>query len=135
MPSKQYMLNLLEKVVEASDHPKHQLAAAMVYKNRILSIGYNRMKSDPFQARFGENDEKIYLHAEISAIKSALRHVRVSELKKCTLYIYRRRKINGQYQQALARPCPGCVRAILEFGIEKVIYTNNEGETEVLINK
>ena len=130
MPSENYIMNLLERVVEASDHPKHQLAAAVVYKNRIISLGYNRMKSHPFQARFGTNSDKIYLHAETAAIKNALRHIRISELKKCSLYIYRRRKINGKYQRAIAKPCPGCMRAIIEFEIKKVTYTTNTNTTE-----
>jgi deoxycytidylate deaminase len=130
MPSENYIMNLLERVVEASDHPKHQLAAAVVYKNRIISLGYNRMKSHPFQARFGSNSDKIYLHAETAAIKNALRHIRISELKKCSLYIYRRRKINGKYQRAIAKPCEGCMRAIIEFEFKKVTYTTNTNTTE-----
>jgi deoxycytidylate deaminase len=130
MPSENYVFSILDKVVEASDHPKHQLAAAIVYRNRIVSLGYNRMKSDPLQARFGENSEKIYLHAEIAAIKNALKCLGVFDLKRCSLYIYRKKKVNGVYCMGLAKPCSGCMRAIVEFGLKEVIYSNDKGNVD-----
>jgi tRNA(Arg) A34 adenosine deaminase TadA len=121
-----YIFSLLENVIEASDHPKFRMAAAIVLRNKIISFGYNRMKTHPLQAKYGSNSESIYLHAEISAIKNALKVISVSELKKCDMYVFRQRKMNGRYEHALAKPCSGCMRAIVEFGIKNVIYTKNE---------
>jgi tRNA(Arg) A34 adenosine deaminase TadA len=125
-----HVFSLLEKVIEASDHPKFRMAAAITMRNKIISFGYNRMKSHPLQAKYGANTDSIYLHAEISAIKNALKIISINDLKKCTLYVFRQRKIKGQYQHGLAKPCSGCMRAIVEFGIKNVIYTQNQTEIQ-----
>lgn len=130
MKYEDYIFPILEKVVDVSDHQKHRMAAAIVYKKRIVSIGYNRMKTHPMQAKYSTNSERIYLHAEISAIKNALRYMSVSELKRCSLYVYRKKKINGSYCSGLAKPCSGCMRAIVEFGLKEVIYSDDEGNAE-----
>ncbi|MAE82165.1 MAG: hypothetical protein CMB80_05485 [Flammeovirgaceae bacterium] len=102
-----------------------RLAALIVYKGKVLSVGTNRKKSHPFQNRYRKNDSAIYLHAETDAIKKALREK--DDLSKCTLYIARARGSEKYgFNPGLARPCVGCMRAIVDFGIRKVFYTTNE---------
>ena len=36
-----------------------RLAAAVVYKNRIISIGVNQKRSHPFQARYSKNGDEV----------------------------------------------------------------------------
>ena len=117
---------LLMRVAESSDHNRYQLAAAVVIRGRVISFGYNRMKTDPMQAKYSVNKERIYMHAEIHAIKNALRHVSVDELKRATLLVLRTREdtVSGW---GMAKPCEGCMRAIAEFGIKNVKYTNEQG--------
>lgn len=100
-----------------------QMAAVIVRRN-VIAIGYNSLKSHPLAARFGRHDEAIYLHAEVDAIKNALRFCRPNELAGCSMYVARVLK-NGE--PALAKPCKGCVRALATFGIEDVYWT--EGST------
>lgn len=123
-------LNLLEKVAEGSEGHSHaRLAAAIVKNNQIISIGTNRMKTDPFQARFGKNQHAIYLHAEIHAIKNALKTMSISDLAGSDLYICRIKRpfsTAKHYIRGLAKPCEGCARAIVEFGIRRVIYSTDE---------
>ncbi|MEI7674568.1 MAG: deaminase [bacterium] len=130
------LFNTLAKVAEANDEfPQARLAAAIVRNNKILSIGINRKKSDPFQARFAKNKEAIFLHAEIHAIKNALRELSVDDLKGTDLYICRvKRPYSGakNYVWGMAKPCCGCERAIAEFGIKNVIYSNDHGKYETL---
>lgn len=103
-----------------------RLAAAVVVKNEIISIGVNSKKTDPFQKRFGKNSFSIHLHAEISAIKNALKRIRHDDLAKSTLYVARVKSVRNSTVYGLSKPCAGCQRAIAEFGIKKVIYTNEE---------
>jgi len=117
-------VQLLDKIALMSDHPRFQMAAAIVNRNTILGIGCNRMKSHPFQAKYSKNGESIYLHAEIHAIKNALRDYSVDELKGSTLIVLRR-KIRKQH--GLAKPCEGCMRALAEFGITSTIYSTEDG--------
>lgn len=130
------ILKTLTKVAESNDeYSNARLAAAIVKNNKIISIGINRKKSDPLQARFGKNEDSIYLHAEIHAIKNALREIVVEDLSKCDLYICRVKRPSqksNKFIWGLSKPCCGCARAIAEFGIRNVVYTTDEGNYEVI---
>lgn len=130
------ILYTLTKVAAANPNPQEKLAAAIVYRNRIISVGMNSMKSHPLQAKYAKNKEAIYLHAEIAAIKNSLRELNVDDLSKCDIYISRVKKekpFSNKYVWGLAAPCSGCRRAIAEFGLRKVVYTTNEtGKYEVM---
>lgn len=102
-----------------------RLAACIVIKNTIIGYGFSQMKSHPFQAEFAKNPDAIFLHAETDAIKNALKRVSQEDLSKSTLYIARAKKDHHtkKWMYGLAKPCPGCMRAILTFDIPHVIYT------------
>lgn len=113
-----------------SDHHRCKHSALISYKNEVVSIACNRFKSHPFQKKFGRADEAIFLHAEISAIKQALRRLSLKELSKSSLYVVRV-SINTTDNKPYfiySKPCDGCMRAIAEFDITKVFYTDNGGE-------
>lgn len=130
------ILHTLAKVAEANDDSNIRFAAAVVYRNKIVSVGYNRRKSHPFQAKFAKNSEAIFLHAEVHAIKNALREIPVEDLSKCELYVTRVKRPKSHAEGfiwGLSKPCAGCERAIAEFGLKRTIYTCDEtGNYEVL---
>lgn len=103
-----------------------RVAAAIVQRNTIVSIGTNQYKSHPFQLKYGRNADSIYLHAETDAIRRALRKLDVDDLSRCTLYITRL-KYDGHRKKksilGLSCPCAGCMRAIVQFEIKKVIFS------------
>lgn len=107
-----------------------KIAAAIVYKGEILSIGVCSYKTHPFQKMNGRNPMSIHKHAEIDALikcQSKIRKRGIS-LKKCTMYIARVKRPNAMadwYVPGLAKPCDGCMRAIQEAGITKIIHTEN----------
>jgi deoxycytidylate deaminase len=39
---------------------------------------------------------------------------------------------NEDRQRAMAKPCEGCMRAIAEFGIREVHFTNDSGMLETI---
>lgn len=121
------IFSLLKQVAIANPRVSGaKLAAAIIYKNKIISIGVNSMKSSPLQAKYATNkDLSIYLHAEISAIKNALRQIDVEDFKKVSLYVCRVKYdiLSNSIVYGLAKPCSGCMRAIFEFDIKKVYYT------------
>ena len=128
------ILKTLTKVATANPHPAEKLAAAVVFRNRIVSVGLNSMKSHPMAAKYGKNEHAIFLHAEVAAIKNALREIEVDQLSKCDLYIARVKKEQPFARTVvwgLAKPCVGCQRAIAEFGLKRVIYTCDSGQYEV----
>ena len=129
------ILHTLAKVAAANPNDREKFAAAVVYRNRIISIGMNSMKSHPMAAKYGKNEHAIFLHAEVAAIKNALREINVDDFSKCDIYITRVKKekpFTKKFVWGLAKPCPGCERAIAEFGFRRTIYTCDNGDYEVV---
>ena len=130
------MFSLLKEVAIAT--PKvsgARIAAAIVHKNKIISIGVNSKKSSPLQAKYATNkDLSIYLHAEIAAIKNALRQLDVDDFSKVSLYVCRAKNdiATNQMVFGLAKPCVGCMRAIIEFNLKNVFYTLDNAGWESL---
>lgn len=104
-----------------------RLAAMILFKNKMVSIGVNQYKTHPFAAKYSKNPDAIYLHAEAAAILSAKKKLTDQQLKKSTLIICRVKNIlqGRKYVQmyGTAKPCPGCEQCIKEHGIQKLIYT------------
>lgn len=129
------ILHTLAKVAAANPSPQEKFAAAVVHRNRIVSIGMNSMKSHPLQAKYSKNEHAIFLHAEVAAIKNALREMDVDDLSKCEMYIMRVKKekpFTNKFVWGLSKPCPGCARAIAEFGLKRTIYSCDDGDCEIV---
>jgi tRNA(Arg) A34 adenosine deaminase TadA len=131
MKKDQNFISVLKKISQDIECVGNQtLAACVVKRNKIISFGHNKNKTHPLQNKFNKHPQAIYLHAEIDAIKNALKRVSVEDLVGSTLYIVRTKKDGSE---GLAKPCSGCMQAIESFGISKVIYTSNiEGKYQEL---
>ena len=109
---------LAAKISQKAEHHSHKMSCVIIKKNRIVSVGWNAIKTSPKSlARFN------MLHAEIKALLSN----KFEDLKGCTAYIYRANK-NGEL--ALAKPCVGCFEALKLAGIIKICYTVQNGYKE-----
>ena len=99
---------------------RYRMAAVITNKrNKILSIGWNSYsKSHPTQFLWAKNvnPEKIWLHAEMSAI------IRCKEGMPYAIYVAR---VNRKGEARLAKPCEICEMAIMDVGIKKVVYTQS----------
>jgi len=102
---------------------RSRIAAAIAHRGNIISLGSNQRKSHPFQKKYAKNEHAIYMHAEISSIISALREIPPLDLCKTDIYVART-YADGSY--ALARPCPGCMKAIKAFDMKRMIYTTGK---------
>ena len=100
-----------------------RICAAIVHHKKIVSIGINSRKTDTWAARFSKNPLATCIHAEVAAIKAAVNRIGKDALKDCSIYISRRKLINGKWVDGLAKPCSGCQKAIDFFDIKKVVYT------------
>ena len=132
MTAQKKYFDILHRVAETVEPVARQrLAACLVYKNQIISMGINKRKTHPFQRQFAKHEEAIFLHAETDCIVNALRQLDAVDLKKCTMYITRIKKADENaksYISGLAKPCEGCERALAQFGITNVYYSlDNEG--------
>ena len=106
-----------------------RIAAAVVRKGKVISYGFNHKKSHPFQAKFCKNNHAVFFHAEVHAIKNALKSIDVEDLSKCELYIVRakRDKANRKWITGMSKPCSGCKKCIDLFDLKSVYYSK-EGE-------
>jgi tRNA(Arg) A34 adenosine deaminase TadA len=100
-----------------------QKMSAIIYRgNQIISIGLNGRKTDPLQKKYARNHKSIAIHAEISAIKNALKKYPVSSLDGCSMAVAR---VFRDGSPALAKPCKGCARAIAAFGLSRIVWTDH----------
>lgn len=121
-------MRLLQRVADYSDSSDGEFkVAAFVTDKRgaVLSKGINSYsKTHPVQAEYAERvgqEDRIYLHAEISALVKA---------KKTPYAIYIARKYKNE-EFALAKPCPVCSAALKEAGVKKIVYTTSEGTATI----
>jgi deoxycytidylate deaminase len=109
-----------------------KLAAAVIYRGKIVSIGTNQAKSHPFAAEYSKHPEAIYLHAETDAIYKAKKKLTETELKKSTLIIVRvKSTVAGKTEFGISKPCAGCSKCIADHQISTVIYTENSKAAEL----
>ena len=123
--------NIFQLAQDTEGAGNSRLAACIVYKNKIISYGFNQKKTHPFQSQYSKNEDAIYLHSETDAIKNALKRVDPEILEKSTLCVVRAKRNSDNHKEwifGLAKPCCGCAKAIATFGIKNVIYTTDEGD-------
>jgi len=97
----------------------HQLCALVVSKSKVLSIGYNKPKTDPIS----KDTTMQQLHAEMSAVKRC----REGELQGVDVIIARCRPSG---KPGLAKPCKICEDILRDRGVRRVFYTINSEDPE-----
>lgn len=114
-----------------SDYCKIHIGCVAVYQGRIIGLGCNCNKTHPMQKYYNKfrnpkGEKNITplpkLHAEINCLNQ-LKHLDIN-FSKVKLYIYR---IRNDQPFGIARPCPSCMAAIKDIGIQYIYYTTNDG--------
>lgn len=133
MPSHKVIMNNLSKarhVSHCSTFSRARLGTVITYGNKIISVGFNQLKTSPIQKKYnryreGEFPPHIHndtIHSEIDALNKCS-FVDI-DWKNVTLYVGREDKAGNS---KLAKPCPACMQAIRDRGIKKVYYTTEDG--------
>jgi deoxycytidylate deaminase len=103
------------------------MSAGIVYKKSLVATGVNSYKTHPLMQSPGYHSEQIYMHAEVDAIRNALRIISQDQLTKSSIYIVRVKQENSKkYKLAMAKPCSGCERIIRSFGISHVWWSTEQ---------
>lgn len=115
------------KLAEFSTVRRGSVGCVVVYKNRIISTGFNKNRTDPLQKQYNRarnipDRSPHYIHAEVDAIK----HIIDLDIdwRAVSIYIYRRRR---DQPFGLAKPCKSCMTLIKDLGIRDIYYTSNDG--------
>jgi deoxycytidylate deaminase len=120
------IINVLQKIaLDVEPVSNAKIAASITKRGKIISIGTNKNKTHPMQAKFAKHDLAIYQHAELSALINYLREEDIDDLRKCDIFVVRTKK-NGDL--AMAKPCKGCQKALLTFGIKNIYYSDQQGK-------
>lgn len=131
-----YYSSLIRLVDKHPDQAsRFKLCAVAMKGSRVLSIGYNRPKTDPnlFKiivkndiSEMYETSKNGYISCNIHAETNALKRLKSDA---DTLFVVRR-DLNGKL--TMARPCNVCMAAIRQTTIKKVYYSNESGEIECI---
>lgn len=111
-----------------------KVGSVIMYKNKVISVGYNINKSNPIQKRYNkyrttkdrEFDIEKHdngLHSEHMALRNAVRLFN-GDLSKCSIFVYSAKK-NGSTR--LSRPCKACYNLLKDYGIKNMYYTTENG--------
>jgi deoxycytidylate deaminase len=114
--------NIAKKLAEKSSY-HHKLGAVVVFKNKVIGLGFNK----PSKTHTKANTPYNTIHAELDAILQA----GSTQCKHAEIYVYREYK-NGS--PANAKPCKHCDELIRLVGIKNVYYSD-QGEFKTYIVK
>lgn len=115
--------NILQLAIETakSSPSRRRIGAVLLKKSKVIATAVNlEQKSHPLQAKLAKQVglcEKIYLHAEISALIKA-------KEEADTIVVAR---VNSQNKLRMAKPCPICSLALGQENITNIWYSTNEG--------
>lgn len=124
------IFNRAKEISYLSDFKQVHIGCVAVYKNQILSVGYNTNKTHPIQKKYNIYRDMEYdnlepmpkLHAEMMCLLG-LKDMDIN-FSKVKLYIYREDH-NGNI--ANCRPCAACMKLIDRLGIKRIYYTTESG--------
>lgn len=107
------------KLSLTSPYDKFPMGAIIARKNKIVSMGTNRWRTHPIQAKYQRYGHlRPNLHAEIHAITLA----NAGDLAGADVYIGRSL---ADGSPGTSRPCCGCLRALHDYGLCNMIFYEN----------
>ena len=113
------------------NHRRVPMAAGIVYKRQLIATGTNQPKTHPLMMSEGYRDDQKFRHAEVDAIRNALRIVTPAQLAQCEMHIVRVKRPHirsNKWVYGLAKPCTGCANIIDKYGIKRVFWTEDESK-------
>lgn len=108
-------MTLAGRIAKKSDHPDYRLSCILFSKGRVISIGYNQLKTHPRSPH-----EFKSVHAELHCILG----VDMASLRGSDIFVYRE---NSTGLVGIAKPCNSCKKLLEDVGIRNVYYTTKEG--------
>ena len=132
-----HYLNLARNACYYSDFMKARLGAVLIYKGKVMSVGWNSTKTSPLQRQLNRYrgydvdapESHNTLHAEVACLTKA-RDLDI-DWGRASLFVYR---IKYYGSRGLSRPCCGCQELIKSMGIKNIYYSTNNGWAYERIN-
>ena len=105
-----------------------KVAAALIYRGRVLATGTNQYKTHPLMMTRGYREDQNWRHAEVDCILNGLKVMTKEQMTRCELRVVRVKRPHCNSKDwifGLAKPCPGCSQVIRNFGIKQVTWTED----------
>lgn len=110
---------------------KTKIGAVAVYGGRVIASAASSEKTSPLQMKYNRfrdfavdcADCLPKVHAEIGLVNK-LRKMTGVDYRRVTIYIFR---ICKSREKGMARPCPGCMKALEDLNIRIILYTTDRG--------
>lgn len=121
---------IAKNIARLSTFPKVKIGSVVVKDGNIISTGVNSTKTHPMQSfynKFRGFESKNRIHAEMSAIAKIKNK---KELIGASIYVNR---ICGNRENGLCKPCPACMKALMEHKIKSIFYTTDTGFAEEIV--
>lgn len=109
----------IAQVASRQSNARHsrRVGSALFSGSVLLTIGYNTYRTTHPEAK-----EFCNIHAEHRAI---IRRRYYETRKKLSLYVYRE---TSDGKLACSKPCPNCQKLLLEAGVSRVYFINDNGQ-------
>lgn len=122
--------NIAKQASIYSNVKRARVGSVFIYKNKILSIGWNSNKTAPIQAywnkeRFDESKEPYCLHS-LHAETTALLNVKNTNIDWSKVMVFNWR-IKKDGTQGNSRPCKSCMAMLIKQGIKDIFYSTENG--------
>jgi deoxycytidylate deaminase len=114
MEPKARFFELAKKLATKSTHRNHPLGSVLVQKNRVVSVGFNKMKTHTQSNNYFKTT-----HAEFDAIFG----IDQKNTKGGVLYVWRGKKSG---EPGMSKPCAFCEQLIRAAGIKGVFYSTDQ---------
>lgn len=111
----QAWLRIACKLAECSTE-KMRHGAVVVLGGSVQAVGFNKRTNNPHTHK---DLHWLSEHAEMAALR------RCKRTQGATIYVAR---LNKHDQQRMSRPCPKCMKLIVEAGIKRIVYTIDQSE-------
>jgi len=105
-------LSATAKIATTSQY-RFRIAAMIVKSGRVLGADVNQRK-----VTAATPPNRVSTHAEVRVLKNT------RNAQGATLYVAR---LRSEDITALARPCAWCIQHITKYGINRVVFTTNNG--------
>ena len=101
-------------------------ATVLSKQGKVLGTATNQYhKSHPlaklYSVKAGLSDQRVYIHAELGAI------LRAGDNKVHTILVQR---FHNNGASANAKPCKSCQLMLKDFGVKRIVYTDEDGMKE-----
>lgn len=125
-----HYLSLAKNACQYSDFMKARLGAVLIYKGKVMSVGWNSNKTSPLQKdlnrlrNFPVDCDKAHhtLHAEVACLTKA-KDLDI-DWGRASIFVYRIKKDGSA---GLSYPCKGCMALIKSMGIKNIYFSTENG--------